>query len=146
MGGIGIGRSIAIVVVGLLLLLFIDQTLERTLVMTMAQGVAIRDEASYLAIRNRQMVLAITVITHGFVSLLVGYVIGKLAGGREIQHAAATAALYMLAMISASAVPNVMLPPVWVRMALLVITPPAMIAGAYVRGQARIIRTEREQS
>lgn len=143
MGGIGIGRSIAVVVAGLLLLGFIDQTLERTLVMMLAQGAAIKDEASYLAIRNRPMVLTITVVTHGFASLLTGYVIGKLASVREVQHAAATAALFILAMISASAVPNVMLPPVWARMVMLVITPPAMLAGAYVRGQARIIREER---
>ena len=41
--GIGIGRSIAVVVAGLLLLGFIDQTLERTLVMVLAQGVEIKD-------------------------------------------------------------------------------------------------------
>lgn len=143
MGGIGIGRSIAIVVAGLLLLGFIDQTLERTLVMTLAQGVEIKDEAAYLAIRNRPMVLTVTLVTHGLASLLTGYVIGKLAGVREVQHAASTAALFTLAMIFASAAPNVMLPPIWVRMAMLVITPPAMIAGAYVRGQARIIKEER---
>lgn len=143
MGGISIGRSIAVVVAGLLLLGFIDQTLERTLVMVMAQGATIKDEAAYLAIRNRPMVLTITVVTHGFASLLTGYVIGKLAGVREVHHAASTAALFTLAMILASAAPNVMLPPIWVRMAMLAITPPAMIAGAYVRGQARIIREER---
>ena len=142
MSGIGIGRSIAVVVAGLLLLGFIDQTLERTLVMVLAQGVAIKDEAAYLAIRNRPIVLAITVVTHGFASLLTGYVIGKLVGMREVQHAASTAALFTLAVIFASAAPNVMLPPIWVRMAMLVITPPAMIAGAYVRGQARAIRQE----
>ena len=141
--GIGIGRSIAVVVAGLLLLGFIDQTLERTLVMVLAQGVEIKDEAAYLAIRNRPMVLAITLVTHGFASLLTGYVLAKLAGRSEVQHAAATAGLFTVAMIGASASPNVMLPPIWVRMVMLLITPPALIAGAYVRGQARIIREER---
>jgi hypothetical protein len=141
MGGISIPRSIAVVVLGLLLVGFIDQTLERTLVQTLAQ-VPIKDEASYLAVRNRPMVLAFTVITHGFASLLTGYVLGKLAGTREVQHAAATAALFTVAMIGAAAAPNVMLPPMWVRLAMLVITPPALIGGAYVRGQARMIRDE----
>ena len=141
--GIGIGRSIAVVVAGLLLLGFIDQTLERTLVMVLAQGVEIKDEASYLAIRNRPIVLAVTLVTHGLASLLTGYVLAKLAGVREVQHAAATAGLFTVAMIGASASPNVMLPPIWVRMVMLAITPPALIAGAYVRGQARVIREER---
>lgn len=141
--GIGIGRSIAVVVAGLLLLGFIDQTLERTLVMVLAQGVEIKDEAAYLAIRNRPIVLAVTLVTHGLASLLTGYVLAKLAGVREVQHAAATAGLFTVAMIGASASPNVMLPPIWVRMVMLAITPPALIAGAYVRGQARVIREER---
>jgi len=139
----GIGRSVAVVVAGLLLLGFIDQTLERTLVLTMAQGVEIKDEAAYLAIRNRPVVLAVTLITHGLASLLTGYVLAKLAGKNEVQHAAATAGLFTVAMIGASAAPNVMLPPIWVRMVMLLITPPALIAGAYVRGQARTIREER---
>jgi hypothetical protein len=36
-----------------------------------------------------------------------------------------------------------MLPPMWVRLAMLAITPPALIGGAYVRGQARMIREEK---
>jgi hypothetical protein len=144
--GIGIGRSIAVVVAGLLLLGFIDQTLERTLVMVLAQGVEIKDEAAYLAIRNRPIVLAVTLITHGFASLLTGYVLAKLAAKNEVQHAAATAGLFTVAMIGAATSPNVMLPPIWVRMVMLLITPPALIAGAYVRGQARIIREERVEA
>ena len=141
--GISIGRSIAVVVAGLLLLGFIDQTLERTLVMVMAQGVEIKDEAAYLAIRNRPMVLAVTLVTHGFAALLTGYVLAKLAGKSEVQHAAATAALFTVAMIGASTTPNVMLPPAWVRVVMMLVTPPALIAGAYVRGQARLIKEGR---
>ena len=106
----------------------------------------VKDEASYLAIRNRPMVLTVILATHAIASLLTGYVLAKLAGTHEVQHAAATAALATLLLISASATPNVMVPPVWVRLAMAVITPPLLIAGAYVRGQARLIRLEREQS
>ena len=49
------------------------------------------------------------------------------------------AALFALA---APAAPNVMIPPMWVRVAMMAMTPPGMIAGAYVRGQARIIREQ----
>ena len=88
---------------------------------------------------------AVTMVTHALASLLTGYVLAKLAGKSEVQHAAATAALFTVAMIGASAKPNVMLPPVWMRMVMLLITPPALIAGAYVRGQARMIREERNE-
>ena len=142
MGGTSLARSVAVVVLGLLLLGFIDQTLEKTLVQVMAQD-QIKDEAAYLAVRNRPMVLMLTVISHGFAALLTGYVLGKLAGTREVQHAAGTAGLFTVAMIGASSAPNVMLPPMWVRLAMLLITPPALMAGAYVRGQARMIREER---
>jgi hypothetical protein len=145
MGTISIGRSIAVVVAGLLLLGFIDQTLERTLVMTLAQA-PIQDEAAYLAIRNRPAVLAVSVVTHALASLLTGYVLARLAGAYEVQHAMATAALAVMLVGFASLTPNVMLPPLWVRIAMVLVTPPALIAGAYVRGQARIIRMEREQS
>src|SRR4029079_17657660 len=107
------------------------------------QGVQIKDEAAYLAVRNRPIVLAVTLVTHGLASLLTGYVLAKLAGTGEVRHAAATAGLFTIAMIGAAAAPNVMLPPIWVRMVMLLITPPALIAGAYVRGQARMIREER---
>jgi len=142
MGGTSLARSVAVVVLGLLLLGFIDQTLEKTLVQVLAQE-QIKDEAAYLAVRNRPMVLMFTVVSHGFAALLTGYVLGKLAGTREVQHAAGTAGLFTVAMIGASSAPNVMLPPMWVRLAMLLITPPALIAGAYVRGQARMIREER---
>ena len=39
----------------------------------------IKDEAAYLAIRNRPGVLAMIVATHALASLLTGYVLAKLA-------------------------------------------------------------------
>ncbi len=50
-------RSIIAVAGGVLLLLFMDATLERTLVGALAQGPP-ADQAAYLAIRNRTGVLA----------------------------------------------------------------------------------------
>ena len=67
----------------------------------------------------------------------------KLAGTNEVQHAIATAVIATIAYAVAFITPNVLLPPFWVRAALLVITPPALIAGAYVRAQARAVREER---
>jgi hypothetical protein len=145
MSGVSIARSIGVVIAALLLLLFIDQTLELTLVQALANA-PIKDQAAYLAIRNRPMVLATIVAMHALVSLLTGYVLARLAGNHEVQHAAATAAFATMWLMSVSMTPNVMVPPAWVRLAMAVITPAGLIAGAYVRGQARLIRMEREQS
>jgi hypothetical protein len=145
MGGASIARSVGVVLVALLLIGFIDQTLERTVVNAIGQG-AVKDEASYVAVRNRPVVLALTVITHGLASLLTGYVLGKLAGANEVQHAIAAAVLATIAYAFAFVTPNVMLPPVWVRIVVLLITPPALVAGAYVRGQARLIRLENDSN
>ena len=142
MAGISVTRSIVVVLAAALLLGFIDQTLEQTLVMALADA-PVKDEASYLAVRNRPQVLAVLLVTHAVAALLTGYVLAKLAGSHEVQHAAATAALVTLLLAAASAAPNVLVPPVWVRVAMAVITPPALIAGAYIRGEARVIRAER---
>ena len=141
----GIGRSIAVVVVALLMMNFIDQILGAALLQAVAGG-PITDQASFLAVFDRPVVPALVVVTHGFAALLSGYVLGKLAGTHEVQHAAATAGLAILMFLAAQAAPNMMVPPLWVRVAMIAVTPPALIAGAYVRGQARLIRMEREQS
>ena len=145
MGTFSYTRSIVVVLAAMLLLGFIDQTLEQTLVMSLADA-PVKDEASYIAVRNRPQVLAALLVTHAIAALLTGYVLAKLAGSHEVQHAAATAALVTLLLVAASAAPNVLIPPLWVRVTMAVITPPALIAGAYIRGQARLIRMEREQS
>jgi len=142
MAGISFTRSIVVVLAAMLLLGFIDQTLEQTLVMALADA-PVKDETAYVAIRNRPPVLAALLATHAVAALLTGYVLAKLAGSHEVQHAAAAAALVTLLLVAASAAPNVLIPPVWVRVAMAVITPPALIAGAYIRGQARVIRAER---
>ena len=145
MAAFSLMRSVVVVLAAMLLLGFIDQTLERTLVMMLAQA-PVQDEAAYLAIRNRPAVLVFTVVTHALASLLTGYVQARLAGSYEVQHAMVTAALAVMLVGFASLTPNIMLPPLWVRVAMVLVTPPALIAGAYVRGQARLIRMEREQS
>lgn len=144
MDGISVGRSIAVVIVGVLLMNFINQLLGAALLQAVAGG-PITDLASYLAVFNRPFVPAVVIVTHGLAALLSGYVMGRLAGAHEVQHAAVAAGLAVIAFLAAPTGPDRMVPPMWVRVAMMAVTPPAMIAGAYVRGQARIIRMEREQ-
>ena len=137
----GIARSVAVVVVGVLMMNFIDQILGAVLLQAVAGG-PITDQASYLAVFERPLVPAVVVATHGLAAVLSGYVMARLAGGHEVQHAAAAAGLAVIMFLAAPAAPNVMIPPMWVRIAMIAMTPPGMIAGAYVRGQARIIREQ----
>ena len=141
MGDVSIGRSIAVVLVALLMMNFIDQLLGGILLQAMA-GAPITDQASFDAAIGRPVVAGLVVVTHAMSALLSGYVLGKLAGSHEVQHAVATAALATVASLAAAAAPNMMVPPMWVRVAMMAVTPPALIAGAYVRGQARSIRAE----
>ena len=110
MGTFSYTRSIVVVLAAMLLLGFIDQTLEQTLVMSLADA-PVKDEASYVAVRNRPQVLAALLATHVIAALLTGYVLAKLAGSHEVQHAAATAALVTLLLVAASVAPNVLVPP-----------------------------------
>ena len=135
-------RSVAVVAGGVLLLLFMDATLERVLVSAVGQGPP-ADAAAYLAVRNRPGVLVATVITHALASALAGYVIGKAAGVHEVKHALAAATFMAAAYASTFFSGNPMLPPAWVRLAMLVVTPLALAGGAHVFAEASAVRAER---
>ena len=136
-----IGRSAAAILIGVVMLGFIDQTLERVLVTALAAAPPV-DEASYLAVRNRPAVLVMTLISHALAATLAGYILAKIAGTHEVRHAMAAAAVLAVIYVVAFVSENVLLPPVWVRVAMLAVTPPALIAGASIRAQARSIQQE----
>lgn len=135
-------RSIVAVAGGVLMLLFMDATLERVLVSALGQGPP-ADAAAYLAVRNRPGVLVMTVISHALSSALAGYVIGKAAGAHEVKHALAAATFMTAAYASTFFTDNPMLPPAWVRLAMLVLTPLALAGGAHIYAEASAVRAER---
>jgi len=139
--GINPIRSAAAVVGGVLLLGFMDSTLERTLVGVIGQGTPATD-AAYVAVRNRPMVLALTLATHALSSALAGYIIAKIAGAYEVRHALAAAVLLTAGYASTFVIDNAMLPPGWFRLAMLIVTPPVLAAGAHIRAEARAIQAE----
>jgi len=136
-------RSAVAVLAGAMLVLFIHGTLEQTLVRAIADG-PVTDEASFVAVRNRPVVLGSTLVTLALASALAGYIVAKIAGAHEVRHAVGAAlvltGLYVYAFIGG----NIMLPPVWVRIGMLIVTPPALVAGASIRAQARSIQTEEQ--
>ena len=134
-------RSVVAVLGGVVVLSFMDRVLEGTLVSALADAPP-TDQASYLAVRNRPLVLAVTLVVHTMAAVLAGYITGRIAGGQETRHAIGAGAVLMAAYLWAFLLDNPMLPPVWVRIVMLLVTVPALVGGAIVRTQARSLRTE----
>jgi hypothetical protein len=134
-------RSAIAVLGGILLLNFMDATLERVLVSAIAQSAPL-DQTAYLAVRNRPMVLMMTLATHALSSGLTGYIVAKVAGAHEVKHALAVAVVLVAGYAATFFTDNAMLPPVWVRAAMIVLTPPGLAGGAHVFAEARAIRAE----
>jgi hypothetical protein len=134
-------RSGVAVIAGALLILFMHGTLEQTLVRAIADG-PITSEAAFVAVRNRPVVLVLTIVTLVIASTLAGYIVAKIAGAHEVRHALGSAVIMTGAYALAFIGENAMLPPLWVRVAMLIVTPPALVAGASIRAQARSIQLE----
>lgn len=129
-------RSVVAVLGGVVVLSLMDRVLEGTLVSALAEGPP-TDQASYVAVRNRPLVLVVTLAAHTMTALLAGYITGRLAGGQETRHAIGAGAVLTAAYMWAFVLDNPMLPPVWVRIAMLLVTVPALVGGAMIRAQAR---------
>ncbi len=134
-------RSAVAVVAGAILILFMHGTLEQTLVRAIADG-PVTSEAAFVAVRNRPFVLALTIVTLALAATLAGYIVAKIAGTHEVRHAIGTAIIMTSVYAYAFTGDSIMLPPAWVRVAMLVVTPPALMAGASIRAQARLIQQE----
>jgi hypothetical protein len=89
----------------------------------------------------------VTAMLNALVALLVGYVGARIAGAQEVTvvGVAATVETCMLAYAWATGAYNGL--PTWIRVLLVVTTGPAMMAGGWVRMQARLASREpsREQ-
>ena len=83
-----------------------------------------------------------SIITHVVAAVLAGYLIGRVAGAQEVRHALAAAAVLTAAYLAGVLSDNPALPPMSVRVALLVMTGPAIVAGAWIRAQARSLRAD----
>ena len=139
--GINPIRSAVAVVGGPLLLIFVASTLATVLLGVLSQG-NVTDESAMLALQNRPVVLIMNVVTHALASTLAGYILAKVAGLYEVRHAMVAAGLLTVVHLFALSYDDPRLPPMWVRIVMLLITPPAMIAGAHIRAEARVIQAE----
>lgn len=134
-------RLVGSVVLGTLLLNFMDATLQRVLVFAVSEQPP-ADEASFLAVRNDPLVSGLWVVTHVFAAALVGYVIARIARAHEVRLAGIAALLLTVQYVAAMLSGTNQLPPGWVIPAMIVLTPPALVGGAYVRAEARAILSQ----
>jgi hypothetical protein len=129
-------RSIIAVLGGIGLFALVTETLEFTLVTAVAGG-SINDMAAYFAVRNRPVILAAKLVYSTLAAILAGYMTAKIAGLRERLHAAVVAIVQTMALVwGFTAGEYASFTPVWMRVALLLTTGPAMMLGASIRARA----------
>ncbi len=134
---IGIGRMIVAVLGALALFSLLTQQLEYTLVNAVG-GDTVKDTASYMAVLTRPWILVLKVVLNVLLALLAGYTAARIAGAREVSLAGiAAAAVTVTIALGLISGPYAALP-LWTRLLLLATTGPAMLAGAWVRMQARL--------
>lgn len=123
---------------GFLLLFVLGQALELALVNAMA-GEPLPNTEAYLAVRNRTGVFAGVLASNVVAALLAGYVTAKVAGAAELSHAGLAAALFTWAINTGE---SAAITPVWMRLAMVALTAPAMLVGASIRAKARILQEQ----
>ena len=137
-------KSVIAVLGGMVLMFFLSEILEPPMVAWLAsRRPTSMDE--YLVLRNEQHVLIGRLVLAGVTGLLVGYVVAKIAGRYELQHAAASAALqsFMLLRSFAADPPDAAAAPA-MRAGFVAVTAAAMLAGAAVRARAARISAQTE--
>jgi hypothetical protein len=130
-------KSLTAVLGGILVVFAIGQVLEIVLVMAVADP---RPESydQYLTVRARTPIQIGILVSHAIAALLGGYIAARIAGVQETTHATVAAVLQIGFLLwGFSPGENAAMTPMWNRVALVVVTAPAMLAGASVRAKAR---------
>jgi hypothetical protein len=130
-------RSIIAVLGGVAVISLVVETLEFTLV-TAVSGGSVTDISGYFAVRNRPTILTAKVAYHTLAALLGGYMTAKIAGTRELMHTGVAALIQTVALIwGFTAGEYASFTPAWTRIALVLLTGPAMMAGGMIRAKAQ---------
>ena len=134
-------RGITAILGALVLFSAVTQLLEYTLV-SASGGDTVKDMASYLAVLNRTPLLAAKAAGNVMVALLAGYMTARIAQAREVMFAGIAAAAETCSLVYGFTMGEYVALPLWIRALLLLTTGPAMVAGAWVRMQARLAMRE----
>ena len=129
-------KSLLALLVGMGLFRLVVAILETVLVGAAANG-PLASEAEYFAVRNQPAILAAALGYNSAAAFLAGYVMTKIAGTRDVMLGGIGAAVQTAALVwSFTAGEYAPYTPVWTRIALVMLTGPAMVAGAAVRARA----------
>jgi hypothetical protein len=129
-------RALLAVLVGTGIFRLVVALLETVLVGAAANG-PVTNEAEYFAVRNRPGMLFAALGYNCVAAFLAGYVVARIAGGREMMLAGLAAAVQTIVLIWAfTAGEYAGYTPVWTRIALVLLIGPAMLAGAAIRARA----------
>lgn len=134
-------RGITAVLGALVVFSAITQLLEYTLV-SAAGGDTVKDMASYLAVLSRTPLLAAKAVGTLMAALLAGYMTAKIAQTHELMFGGIAAAAETCSLVYGLTMGEYVALPLWIRALLIVTTGPAMMAGAWVRMQARLAMRE----
>lgn len=134
---VNVARGITAVLGALVLFSAVTQLLEYTLV-SAAGGDTVKDMASYLVVLNRPPLLAAKAVGNVMAALLAGYMTAKIAQTHEVMFAGLAAAAETCSLVYGLTMGEYVVLPLWFRTLLVVTTGPAMMAGAWVRMQARL--------
>jgi len=131
-------RSVIAVLGAIVVASVLPELLETVLVRAAADG-PLANVTAYFAVRNQPGILAAKTLSSGFMSILAGYFAGKLAGSLELGHAGIAGILQTVTLAWGFTMGDYAwaTPPV-VRIAIVAITAPAMVLGAWVRRRARL--------
>jgi hypothetical protein len=111
--------------------------LEYTLVRT-ASGETITSMAGYLAVLSRPAILATKIALNAAVAVLTGYICAKIAGTREMLFSALAAAAETCTLVWGFTTGEYAALPLAVRVLLAATAGPGIMAGAWIRMQARL--------
>ena len=135
-------RSVAAVLVGILLAYGLPGVLERVLVESVA-GRTLYPAGDYFMVRNGAGIIAARLLMAVFLSTLAGHVAARIARDDAVRTVAiAAAALSMMLIWEFTAGEFAWGTPIWMRVALVAITGPMMVLGAYVRAAVAALKEQ----
>jgi len=132
----GVIRSIVAVLGGIGLISIVVEVLEFTLVNAVSGG-TITDMQGYFAVRNQPAILTAKLGYNSVGAVLGGYLTARVAGRQEMRHAWAAVLLQTTGLVwGFTAGEYAEFTPAWMRIALVLLTGPAMLVGASIRARA----------
>jgi hypothetical protein len=137
-------RSLIGILGGIVIISFLTQLLEVPLVNVFASA-PITDMNGYLAARNQPAIHVAMVLIAGITGLLAGYLVAKIAGQYELQHAAFAALVQTVLLVRGFAAESAAAAlPAWLKISLVVATISAMLLGASIRARAATLTASKE--